>query len=119
MMTALSIVVLIICLLIMLAGLAGTVVPVLPGIPIIWLGLFLYGWYSGWAYYGLATMLVAGSLVILSVAVDQLASVIGAKKFGATKAGMIGAVAGAILGFIVGFGVPGLIVGTFFRGHAF
>ena len=81
--------------------------------------MLIYGWFSGWAAYGLTSMLVIGFLVILSVAVDQLASVIGAKKFGASRAGMIGSVVGAIIGFIVGFGVPGLIIGTFLGAMVF
>ncbi len=107
-----NIVVLILCFLIMLAGLAGTILPVLPGIPIIWAAFLGYGWYDGWAHYGLVTMVVTGLVVALSVAVDQLASVMGAKKFGATRAGMIGSVVGAILGLII-FNVIGLILGTF------
>lgn len=107
-----NIVMLILCILIMLAGLAGTIVPVLPGIPIIWAAMLGYGWYSGWLHYGLTAMLATGFLVALSVAVDQLASVMGAKKFGATRAGMIGSVAGAILGMIF-FNIIGLILGTF------
>lgn len=113
-----NIAVLILCLIIMLLGLAGTILPILPGIPIMWVAMLGYGWYSDWAYYGLATMIVTGLIVILSLVVDQLASVMGAKKFGATKAGMIGSVVGAILGAIF-FSLPGLILGTFFGAMAF
>jgi len=107
-----NIVVLILCIILMLVGLAGTVVPVLPGIPIIWIGMLIYGWFSGWVAYGWVAMVVVGLLVILSVAVDQLASVVGAKKFGASRAGMIGSFIGAIFGLIV-LSLPGLILGTF------
>lgn len=113
-----NIAVLILCLIIMLMGLAGTILPILPGIPIMWVALLGYGWYSDWAYYGLATMVVTGLIVALSLVVDQLAAVMGAKKFGATKAGMIGSVVGAILGVIF-FSLPGLILGTFFGAMAF
>jgi len=108
-----NIFIVIVCFIIMLLGLAGTVVPVLPGIPIIWAALMGYGWYSDWAYYGLTAMVVTGVIVALSLAVDQLASVLGAKKFGATRAGMIGSVVGAIFGVIF-FSLIGLILGTFF-----
>lgn len=112
------IVVLIACLLLMAVGLAGTVVPVLPGIPIIWLGMMAYGWYTGWVAYGFTAMLVVAILVILSLAVDQLASAMGAKKFGASRAGMIGSIVGAIAGLLV-FSLPGLIAGTFLGAMAF
>ena len=101
----------------MLAGLAGTIVPVLPGLPIIWAALLGYGLYDGWVDYGWKTMLVTGLVVALSVAVDQLASVVGAKKFGASRAGMIGSFVGAIAGAIF-FSIPGLILGTFFGAMA-
>ncbi|MDL2259304.1 DUF456 domain-containing protein [Deltaproteobacteria bacterium OttesenSCG-928-K17] len=113
-----NVVVLILCIIIMLVGLAGTIVPVLPGIPIIWAAMLGYGWFTGWAAYGAAAMIVTGLLVALSVAVDQLASVMGAKKFGATRAGMIGSFVGAIVGLIL-LNIIGLILGTFLGAVAF
>ncbi len=107
-----NILVLIICFLVMLGGLAGTVLPILPGIPIIWGAMFFYGWFSDWAYYGLTAMVITGGLTVLSLVVDQLASLMGAKKFGASRAGMIGSVVGAIVGVIF-FNIIGLIAGTF------
>jgi len=108
----LDVIIIILAVLIMLVGLAGTVVPVLPGIPIIWVAMLGYGFYSGWADYGLTGMLITGFLVVVSVVVDQLASVLGAKKFGATKAGMIGSFVGAIVGLLI-LNIIGLILGTF------
>ena len=97
----------------MLAGLAGTIVPVLPGLPIIWVSLLGYGLYDGWVDYGWKTMAATGLVVAVSIAVDQLAGIYGAKKFGASRAGMIGSFVGAIVGVIV-LSIPGLILGTFF-----
>jgi len=108
-----SVFILIVCIIVMLLGLAGTILPVLPGLPIMWAALLGYGLYDGWIEYGWKTMLITGLLVALSVAVDQLASVVGAKKFGASRAGMIGSFVGAIAGAIF-FSIPGLILGTFF-----
>lgn len=113
-----NIALLILCFIIMLLGLGGTILPVLPGIPIMWVAMLGYGWYSDWAYYGLTTMVVTGLIVVLSLAVDQLASAMGAKKFGATRAGMIGSVVGALLGVIF-FNIIGLILGTFIGAAAF
>ncbi|MDR0881303.1 MAG: DUF456 domain-containing protein [Candidatus Adiutrix sp.] len=112
-----DIVVWVICLLVMLAGLAGTILPVLPGLPIIWAGFLGYGLYSGWVAYGLGALAVTGFLAVLSLAVDQLAGVMGAKKFGASRAGMIGSFVGAVSGLII-FSLPGLILGTFFGAAA-
>lgn len=111
-MSVMGVIIFIICLLVMLAGLAGTVLPILPGIPIIWVAMLGYGFYDGWAQYGLTGMLVTGFLVALSVAVDQLASMVGAKKFGASRAGMIGSIVGGLVGLLA-FPPLGIIPGTF------
>ena len=100
------------CLLVMLAGLAGTLLPVLPGLPLMWLAGLGYGWYTGWRDYGFAGLMITALAVALSLAVDQLASIIGARKFGASRAGVIGSVAGGLAGLIF-FSFPGLILGLF------
>jgi uncharacterized protein YqgC (DUF456 family) len=105
-------VVLVFTLLVMLAGLAGTLLPVVPGLPLMWLAMLGYGWFTGWQAYGLTALVVTGLVVLLSLVVDYAASAIGAKKFGASRAGLFGAVAGGILGLIF-FSLPGLILGIF------
>ncbi len=107
-----DIIVIILAVFIMLAGLGGTILPAVPGLPVIWLAMFGYGWYSGWADYGFTAMLVGGLAVAVSIAVDQLASVMGAKRFGASRAGMIGSFIGAFAGLLI-LNVVGLIAGTF------
>ncbi|MDR2726285.1 MAG: DUF456 family protein, partial [Candidatus Adiutrix sp.] len=87
-------------LLVMLAGLAGTLLPVFPGLPLMWLALLGYGWFTGWLAYGAAGLLLTGLLVLLSLVVDQAAAVIGAKKFGASRPGLLGSVAGGLLGLV-------------------
>lgn len=113
-----GIIAIILATLVMLAGLAGTVLPAVPGLPVIWAAMFGYGWYSGWADYGFTAMLVSGITVAISIAVDQLASVMGAKKFGASRAGMIGSFIGAIVGLMI-LNIIGLIAGTFLGAMAF
>ena len=100
-------------LLVLLAGLAGTLLPVVPGLPLMWLALLGYGWFTGWTAYGFTGLLVTGLLVLFSLVVDQAAAVIGAKKYGATRAGLFGSVAGGLLGLIF-FSLPGLVLGVFF-----
>jgi len=99
-------------LLVLLAGLAGTLLPVVPGLPLMWLALLGYGWFTGWTAYGFTGLLVTGLLVLFSLVVDQAAAVLGAKKFGASRAGLCGSVAGGLLGLIF-FSLPGLILGVF------
>ncbi|MDR2140499.1 MAG: DUF456 domain-containing protein [Deltaproteobacteria bacterium] len=107
-----GIIAIILAILVMLLGLAGSVLPILPGLPIIFGAYLGYGFFTGWAAYGWLTMVIVGVLVALSLVLDQLASIVGAKKFGAGKAGMIGSFIGAIVGLIF-FNIPGLILGTF------
>jgi uncharacterized protein YqgC (DUF456 family) len=96
----------------MLIGIIGTVVPILPGLLLIW-GAFLgYGIFDNWHSYGLTTMVICSVVVALSFALDFLSSSIGAKKFGAGRAGMVGSIVCALLGLIF-FNIPGLILGTF------
>jgi uncharacterized protein YqgC (DUF456 family) len=99
--------------LVLLAGLAGTLLPVIPGLPLMWLALLGYGWFTDWLAYGFTGLLVTGILVLLSLAADQAAALLGAKKFGASRAGLLGSVAGGLLGLIF-FSLPGLILGVFF-----
>ncbi|MEM8953739.1 MAG: DUF456 domain-containing protein [Verrucomicrobiota bacterium] len=94
----------------MIAGLVGTALPVLPGTIIIFLAAVLNFAFIGpphsieWT--GLIVLLF---LVILSYIVDFAGGAVGAKWFGATKWGAIGAIVGGIVGM---FFMPfGLIIG--------
>ncbi len=100
-------------LLIMLGGLAGIVLPILPSIPLIWAGVLIYAVYDGFESISWVLVLIFGVLTILSVILDYFGGVIGAKKYGATKWGLIGSVIGGIVGFFMG-GIIGLIFGPFF-----
>jgi len=98
-------------LLVMLAGLVGSVVPGLPGTPLILVAAIGHRLYFGDAS---ASNLVLGVLVgltIVSLAFDFLATVLGAKKFGATWRGALGALIGGIVGLF--FSLPGIILGPF------
>lgn len=98
-------------LLVMLAGLIGSIVPGLPGTPLILLATIGHRLYFGAAS---ASNLVLGVLVgltIVSVVFDFLATALGAKKFGATWRGALGAVVGGVIGLF--FSLPGIIFGPF------
>jgi len=98
--------------LLMLAGLAGCIVPVLPGPLLVLTGALVYAWYTGFTVVSWAVIALLAALALLSQLLDYLASMIGAKKFGAGKWGMIGACAGAVIGLFTG-GIFGIIVGPF------
>ena len=103
---------LILSLVIMAAGLAGTILPVLPSIPLVYCGFLIYGAGTGWRDFGAGVMIFFGAVTILVLVLDYVAGAVGAKKFGASTAGVVGSVIGAIVGVIF-FNIIGLIVGVF------
>jgi uncharacterized protein YqgC (DUF456 family) len=95
-----------------IAGVAGTALPLVPGTPLIFAGALLYAWHSNFARVGWPTLLFLLILTGLSQVMEPLASLIGAKKYGAKSSGLWGAFLGGILGLLVG-GIFGLIIGPF------
>ena len=95
----------------MIIGLIGSFLPVLPGPPLSWIGLLLLYLTNAvpdnWIFLGI-TLAVA----LLVFALDYIIPAMGAKKFGGTKAGMIGTTVGLIVGIIAP--IPGgIIIGPF------
>lgn len=101
----------ILALLLVVAGTAGSVLPALPGVPLVFAGLLLAAWIDDFARVGVVPLVVLGLLVLLSFAIDFLASVLGAKRVGATRLAIVGAAIGTLLGLFLG--LPGLILGPF------
>ena len=97
--------------LLMIAGLVGTVVPALPGVPMVFAGLLLLAWSTGFEPVGLGTLGVLGILTALSILIDFLAASLGAKRLGASQRAFWGATLGAVVGLF--FGLPGIILGPF------
>jgi uncharacterized protein YqgC (DUF456 family) len=95
-----------------LIGIVGIVIPGLPASPLILIGAVIYGFGFGFGDIGLTTYIILCVLTVLSLIIEYIGSMIGAKGFGATKFGIIGAVLGLIIGFIVG-NIWGLILGPF------
>lgn len=100
-----------IALLAMLVGIAGTVVPLLPGLPLIWLAMLGYAFVERFEKVDAAFLGVSLAVLIAAEAADHLGRAWGARRFGASKSGALGAVLGSLAGL---FFLPvGLIVGPF------
>src|SRR3989339_734738 len=99
-----------ISLMIMFVGMAGIVVPIIPSIPLIWLGAFLYAIFTHFEKVTWMVLLIFAILTIFSIVLENIGNVYGAKKFGATRWGIIGSIAGTGIGFYMG-GPIGLILG--------
>jgi uncharacterized protein YqgC (DUF456 family) len=92
-------------------GLVGSVVPGLPGTPVVFLVAILHRLYFGAASASTFVLILLGVLTAISILLDILASALGAKRFGATWRGAVGAVIGGTIGLF--FALPGIILGPF------
>ena len=96
----------------MIAGLIGCIIPILPGPFLVLGGALVYAWYTDFTVISWTVIGVLSVFALLSQLLDYLASMIGAKKFGAGKWGMIGALVGGVVG-LFSAGVFGIILGPF------
>ncbi len=94
-----------------LTGLAGLVLPVIPGAPMLFAGLVCAAWAERFRYVGWKTLAVLAVLALSTYGIDLLTTAVGAKRFGASKRAIVGALAGGLVG--VFFGIPGLLLGPF------
>lgn len=97
--------------LLVVIGLAGTVLPALPGLPLMFAGMLLAAWVGDFQQIGIATVVVLGLLTLLSLGIDFWATAVGAKRVGASRKAVLGAVAGTVVGLF--FGPIGIFVGPF------
>ena len=98
-----------VAILLVVIGIAGTILPMLPGVPLVYAGLLLAAWHDSFDKVSILTMVIIGSIALLAWAVDFVASIMTAKKVGASKYALWGAGIGALLGILGG--IPGLIIG--------
>ncbi|MDA8686317.1 DUF456 domain-containing protein [Robiginitalea sp.] len=108
-----DLILLILALLCCLLGILGSFLPVLPGPPFSWLGLLLLQLtgavpLNGWFLLG--TALIAVGVTLL----DYWIPVLGTKKYGGSRAGMIGTVIGLIFSLVFPvLGLPGILFWPF------
>lgn len=93
-------------------GLAGAIFPVLPGVLAIYAAFFVYGFMIRFSDFGFWFWLIQTTIVIVVFVADYAISAWGVKKFGGTRASVIGSTIGIILGPFV---IPafGLLLGPF------
>lgn len=92
-------------------GLLGTVLPVLPGLPVMFAGMLVAAWADDFQRIGVWTLVLLGVLLAVSIAVDIVSGILGAKRVGASNKALFGAGLGGLVGLF--FGIPGLIAGPF------
>jgi uncharacterized protein YqgC (DUF456 family) len=101
-------VLIILAILLSLIGIFGSVVPGLPGHPLNYIAL----WCLQWAFHPFAstTLIVFGILTVVVLFLDYFVPIWTAKKYGATRQGIIGSLIGMMIGFF--FTPVGMILGT-------
>jgi uncharacterized protein YqgC (DUF456 family) len=95
-----------------LVGIAGVILPALPGLPLVFAGMLLAAWAGDFQKISWITLVVLGVLTVLSLAVDFFATMMGAKRVGASRKALLGAVVGTFAGLFLG-GPIGLFAGPF------
>ena len=98
-------------LVVMLIGLIGSILPGLPGTPLVLVAAIGHRLWFGAASINNAVLITLVLLTVVSLVFDFLATALGAKKFGATWRGVVGAVLGGLIGLF--FSLPGIILGPF------
>ncbi|MFD0727655.1 DUF456 domain-containing protein [Lysobacter brunescens] len=92
-------------------GLLGIVLPALPGLPLVYAGMLIAAWNNGFEAIGVWTLVALGVMTLFSFAIDIFSTAIGAKRVGASRKAIVGAVLGTLGGL---FFMPiGLFVGPF------
>ncbi len=94
-----------------LVGLAGTMLPALPGAPFVFMGLLIAAWIENFQRIGWPTLTILAVLTAIAIAVDLVASLLGAKRVGASRLALLGAAIGGVAGLF--FGLVGIFVFPF------
>ncbi|MGB0257326.1 MAG: DUF456 domain-containing protein [Coraliomargarita sp.] len=97
--------------LIFFIGLVTALLPVIPGSVIVWLGVLTHKLWMGDASVSWQIVALTGAITAFGLIADLLFGYWGAKTFGATWKGAVGALLGAFIGFFLPPPLFWLIVG--------
>jgi uncharacterized protein YqgC (DUF456 family) len=100
-----------VCSLIFIIGLITSLLPVVPGSLIVWTGVIVHKLWLGDASVSWKIVIITGLLMLVGQIADIVLGVWGARKFGATWKGAVGALVGAVVGFFIPPPLFWLIVG--------
>jgi uncharacterized protein YqgC (DUF456 family) len=91
-------------------GVIMSIFPFLPGIPLIFGTFLAYGFFEGFRQINAVFLLAMLMITILSFFIDNLAGWLGAKRYGASKAGVWGAILGGLAGIFI-YPLFGILLG--------
>jgi uncharacterized protein YqgC (DUF456 family) len=92
-------------------GLVTAVLPVMPANWIVWAGIVIHKLWLGEASVGWDIVLITGIITLFGQLADFILGIWGARRFGASWKGAIGAVLGALIGFFLPPPLFWLIIG--------
>lgn len=95
-----------------LLGVIGSLVPALPGPTLSFISLLILYFVKGSEVFPTSLLIIFGMTMFILVLLDYLAPIFGAKMFGATRKGVVGACIGGLLGIFL-FPPFGVFVGSF------
>jgi uncharacterized protein YqgC (DUF456 family) len=95
-----------------LIGLLGCILPVIPGPPLSYVSLIILSLAKQWEPFSIVFLIIMGSLMLAVSLVDYVFPAIGAKRYGASKAGVWFSIIGMVVGI---FFIPpwGIFIGAF------
>lgn len=82
-------------------GLLGSLLPIIPGNLIVWIGILSHRLWLGEASVSWLLVGTTGFLTLAALLADGLLGLWGAKRFGASRNGLIGALIGALIGLCI------------------
>jgi uncharacterized protein len=85
-----------------LAGFAGIVLPALPGTLLVFAGIMLGAWIDDFTRVGWVPLASIAVLALLAWVMDYVAAMLGAKRAGASRLAIAGAVVGTVAGIFMG-----------------
>tara|TARA_B100000780_G_scaffold56132_1_gene35428 strand:+ start:9227 stop:9718 length:492 start_codon:yes stop_codon:yes gene_type:complete len=94
-----------------IVGLIGSFIPIIPGPITSWLGLLSIS-FTSYVELNYSFLLISFIIAALVFLIDIIIPILGLKKFGGTKKGMIGATIGLLLGLFI-VGPFGILIGPF------
>jgi uncharacterized protein len=96
--------------LLMLAGLFFILVPFIPGVPLVWLGLFIYAIGTGFRTIPIPAVIIFFFLMVVTLTLDFIIPLVGLKKYKASNWSILGSFLGFIIGAVL-FNIWGVILG--------
>lgn len=92
----------ILAVLLIVVGIAGTVLPALPGVILVLAGIVLGAWIDGFERVSGVTVTIIAVIAVAAWLIEYAAGVMGARKAGASREAIAGALIGTVVGVFTG-----------------